>query len=131
MSFDIAENRYILEHSGASAALDTLPDSPFRAPDDPPEQHIVDLDELPRMGPPVTLVVAATSEAAPRRVVDVEFGPLGETTRSQPTIIWLGCGQDSDRRYLALEINPVTGLTDVGDYTAEGPPAGLESAIGP
>ena len=120
----------MLEHSGTNAALNTLPDSPFRAPNDPPEQHIVDLDELPRMGPPVTLVVVATSEAAPCRVIDVEFGPLGETTRSQTTVIWLGCGQDSDRRYLALEINPVTGLTDVGDFSAEGPPSGLESAIG-
>ncbi len=123
--FDTENNRYILEHSGSNPALDKLPDSPFREPDDPPDQHIVDLDELPHVGPTVRLVTVAAMGGSLVRVNDVEFGPLGETTRTGWTIIWLAAGQGSRTRYLWLMINPVTGLVDTETYTANGPPESL------
>ncbi|NIO47244.1 MAG: hypothetical protein GTN77_10755, partial [Planctomycetales bacterium] len=104
---------------------DKLPDSPFRGPEDPPGQHIVDLDELPHLGRTVRLAAVAQSGAFPQRVSSVEFGPLGETTRSAPTAIWLAAGPDSDARYVVLTVDPITGLVDVGDYTRNGPPAAL------
>ncbi len=122
LTFDTANNRYILEHSGARAALDTLPDSPFRDPGDPPDQHIVDLGRLPHLGPGVRIVTAATSGAITQRVSDVEFGPLGETTRTSPTVIWLVVGYGSDTRYLSLTVNPVTGLTDLQYRAFQAPP---------
>ena len=125
ITFDTTDNRYILEHSGSRAALDTLPDSPFRDPDDPPERHVVDLDALPHIGPGVRIVSAATSGALVARVADVEFGPLGETTRTSPTVVWLAAGYGLDTRYLSLTINPVTGLTDLEYRATEGPPAGV------
>lgn len=125
VTFDTADNRYILEHSGSRAALDTLPDSPFRDPGDPPEQHVVELCDLPHIGPSVRIVTAASSGAAAEWVPDVEFGPLGETTRTSPTVIWLAVGYGSDTRYLSLTINPVTGLTDLQYCGAVGPPSGL------
>ena len=125
LTFDVEENRYVLEHNGSNPALDTLPDSPFRGPDDPSDQHIVDLDDLPHVGPTVRLVVVASSGAGMQRVDDVEFGPLGETTRSEPTIIWLAAGNGSAARYIYLTVNPVTGLVQLGDYTATGPPESL------
>ena len=125
LTFQTAENRYVLEHSGSNPALDTLPNSPFGNPDDPPQQHIVDLDALPSMGPPVEFVTAGVLGNSPQRVDDVEFGPLGETTRSEETVIWLAAGAGRQRRYLLLNINPVTGLAEVGAYTGEGPPAAL------
>ena len=124
-TFDVEENRYVLEHNGSNPALDTLPDSPFRGPDDPPDQHIVNLDDLPHVGPTVRLVVVASSGAGMQRADDVEFGPLGETTRSEPTIIWLAAGNGSATRYIYLTVNPVTGLVQLGDYTTTGPPEAL------
>ena len=125
LTFDTKENRYLLEHSGSNAALDELPDSPFRNPGDPPDQHIVDLDDLPHVGPTVHIVTVTMSLSAPQRVADVEFGPLGETTRSEETVIHLGVGHGEDARYTTLTIDPVTGLAEIGEYTSQGPPAAL------
>jgi prepilin-type N-terminal cleavage/methylation domain-containing protein len=121
ITFDTAGDRYILEHSGSNTALDTLPDSPFRDPDDPPNQHIVSLGRLP-LGPGVRIVTAASSGAVAEQVADVEFGPLGETTRADPTVVWLAAGYGPDTRYLSLTIDPVTGLTDLQYRAGEGPP---------
>ena len=58
-------------------------------------------------------------------VDDLEFGPLGETTRSSPTTIWLAAGSGPHTRYLPVTVDPVTGLAEVGDFTAKGPPEAL------
>jgi prepilin-type N-terminal cleavage/methylation domain-containing protein len=131
ITFDTAGNRYVLEHSGSRAALDTLPDSPFRSPDDPATQHVVELDRLPHVGPGVRIVTVASTAGTTARVTDVEFGPLGGTTRNSPTVIWLGAGQGSDARYLRLTISPVTGLTDAEYRGAEGPPPEALSSQNP
>jgi prepilin-type N-terminal cleavage/methylation domain-containing protein len=50
LTFDIAQNRYLLEHSGAVGALDVLPSNPFHATDDVPTRQTIDLDDLPSLG---------------------------------------------------------------------------------
>jgi prepilin-type N-terminal cleavage/methylation domain-containing protein len=151
-TFDTAGNRYLLEHSGTSAALDTLPDSPFSTPDDPPDegndspgQWIVDLDELPSLGAPVRVVAVASVGRHLERIRDVssyletledfgedlnkidqlEFGPLGETTPNETTLIWLSAGATSARRYIVLQVDPVTGMATIGPYSGHGPPTRL------
>ena len=128
-TFDPEQNRYVLEHNGTNPALNTLPDTPFRQPDDPADQHVVNLAQLPHMGPTVRLMVAAADSGTPTRVDDLEFGPLGETTRSQPTVIWLAVGQGTDTRYLTVTVDPVTGLAEFGAYTNIGPPSGLLAGL--
>ena len=125
LHFDTAANRYILKHSGSNTDLDTLPRSPFSNPGDPPEEHIVEFAELPNLGPGVELAAVGTLGNTPQAVDKVEFGPMGETTRSEETIIWLAAGTGEHRRYLLLTVNPVTGLAEVGDYTSEAPPAAV------
>jgi prepilin-type N-terminal cleavage/methylation domain-containing protein len=117
ITFDTANNRYVLEHSGSRAALDTLPESPFRNAGDPPDQHIVDLDELPHVGSSVKILSATRLGAAPSAVDDVEFGPLGETTRSSRTAILLSAGHGPGTRFMKVIVNPVSGLADV-EYVA-------------
>ena len=119
-TFDTGNNRYILEHSGTSAALNKLPKLPFDSAGSSPNQYIVDLGELPHVGPTVRLV-AATTDAPPQQVTTVEFGTLGQTTRSRPTTIWLCAGSGAAARYISLSVDPVTGLTDTGPYTATAP----------
>lgn len=124
-TFDTTGNRYILEHSGADASLDTLPDTPFRSPDDPPNRKIVALEELPHLGATVRIVEVAAQDIlqeTPQPVGDLEFGPLGGTSRAEQTTIWLAAGTGSATRYLQLDVNPVTGLTTVGAYSGDGPP---------
>ncbi len=120
--FNFTENRLVLEHSGSSVSLTTLPRSPFSSPDDPTDRHIVDLDELPHVGPTVRLAAAASGSTF-EKASDVEFGPLGQTTRSDATILWLAAGSGDGTKYITLQINPATGLVAVGDYTAAAPPA--------
>jgi hypothetical protein len=121
-TFETIENRYILRHSGANGALNVLPESPFRSPSDPPDQYIVDLAGLPRLGGHnVRLLTVTGVNQAIINTADLEFGPLGETTRSQETLVWLAGGRATDTRYLAVHVNPVTGLTSIGQFTSLAP----------
>jgi prepilin-type N-terminal cleavage/methylation domain-containing protein len=124
ITFDLNANRYVLAHSGASPTLNKLPHSPFSSSGDPADQHIVDLDDMPHSGPAVRLAAVAATGATTQSVDNVEFGPLGQTTRADPTTIWLMTGDNGNRRYISLAVNPVTGLTQVGAYSSVGPPSG-------
>jgi len=125
IDFDAKANRYVLVHSGSNPTLDKLPDSPFRSADDPPDEHIVALGQLPSIGGSVRIAGVARLGTFFRRAEDVEFGPLGETTESDPTYVWLAAGDGEQTRYLVLTVNPVTGLAEVGDYSSLGPPKHL------
>jgi prepilin-type N-terminal cleavage/methylation domain-containing protein len=113
VNFDVAGNRYVLEHSGANETLDTLPDSVFRSVDDPPDQHIVKLNELPGIGDPVELVGAYRIDGGVSDITDVEFGPLGETTETGYTVLVLKLKVDGSDRFAVVVVNPVTGLATV------------------
>jgi prepilin-type N-terminal cleavage/methylation domain-containing protein len=126
--FQVAANRYVLEHTGSNPALNALPDAPFRSPSDPANQHNVDLADLPHLaGQDIRLAAVAAPNGTRLTPAELEFGPLGETTRTQETVVWLAGGSGSRTRYLPVHINPVTGLATIGQYTAT-PPAAAEPA---
>ncbi|HLA84917.1 MAG TPA: GspH/FimT family pseudopilin [Thermoguttaceae bacterium] len=114
--FDPQQNRYVLEHSGSNELLDTLPDSIFRSPGDPSDEHIVKLTELPGVGEPAVLVGAFRAGNAAESIRDVEFGPLGETTETDHTVVLLTVGTGMKQRYALVVVNPVTGLASVHAY---------------
>jgi prepilin-type N-terminal cleavage/methylation domain-containing protein len=124
ITFDFRGNRCVLTYSGTNAALRQLPDSPFSSPGDPPDQHIADLDNLPRVGPAVRLTAAGTS-ASLQAVNSVEFAPFGQTIRAEATKVWLAAGGGSSTRYITIEVNPVTGMARAGECTSVAPPAGV------
>jgi len=129
VTFDPTENRYVIAHSGTNPGLDTLPNSPFRNPDDPADQHLADFDELPHLGPTVQLVTAAAGDTPLAKVNDVEYGPLGETTRPKQTIVWLSAGRGAEMLFVTIVIDPVTGLPEVERPTQDGPPAELVEVV--
>ena len=120
--FVAAENRYTIRHSGPEVGLHTLPPSPFRRSDDPADEHRVYLSDIPSLGTEVTLrdVVNLTSGAS---ITSIEFGPLGQTTSSQPTRIWLVAGAASQPVYLPIDVDPTTGLGMIGSMQ-HAPPVG-------
>jgi prepilin-type N-terminal cleavage/methylation domain-containing protein len=120
-TFDLQNNRYILEHSGTNTALNQLPTWAFRTPGESPTQHIVGFNDLPRVGPTVKLAAATAAGTPPQQVTTLEFGPLGATTRTAATTIWLSSGSGASARYVSLTVNPVTGLVDIGAFTNQGP----------
>jgi hypothetical protein len=120
--FQATRNRYVLEHSGSNRALDTLPDSPFRSPSDLPSEQSVDLDDLPHLtGQNVRLAGVTTSAGLRLTQEELEFGPLGETTRTEETVVWLAAGRNQQTRYLPVHVNPVSGLATIGQYSSRGP----------
>jgi len=123
VEFTPKTNQLTIEHAGANPLLDELPPSPFRNPTDPDDTHILDLDELPRIGPPSSLIGAVS--AANVEVDSVTFGPLGELSGGSDVSIWLGVGAESQRIYLALRINAVTGLVEVDTQITSELPAKL------
>ncbi len=120
-TFDLSNNTYTLRHSGTTASLDTLPRFLFASPQDTPSKHVVALDDLPHLGAPVRLAAVFASGNVSQSVSDVEFSPLGGTSRSATTVIWLSAGKGAAVRYISLSVNPVTGLATVGSYSGNGP----------
>jgi type II secretory pathway pseudopilin PulG len=122
VTFDAANNRLVLQHSGSDTTLNALPPSPNRSASDPADQQILRFDALAGIDQPIRLWGGQAGTDDPQPAYDVEFGPLGETTRSETTTLWLTAGAEPVRRYLAVEIDPVTGLTRVGQPQSEPPP---------
>src|SRR5262245_34228644 len=118
ITFAPTENRYVLRHSpGGNPLLDVLPASPFRKPTDGPREQTTDLADLPLTQPVVILHSVIAAGSTTEAVSDVEFMPLGGTTRTDPTIIWLVCGGGIEQRFVAITINPTTGLVFIGQLT--------------
>jgi prepilin-type N-terminal cleavage/methylation domain-containing protein len=129
IEFVPTENRYTIRHTGANATLHQLPPSPFRRADDPVDEHRVYLADIPSLGAEVKLrdVVNVTTGAS---VTSIEFGPLGQTTSTAPTRIWLSAGAASQMVYLPIDVDPTTGLPMTGSLQHT-PPVGAAEPNGP
>ena len=121
ITFSESRNSYTLTHSGTNTSLDDLPDNPFRRPSDDPKSLIVLLSDFPHVGSSVTIAAIVTDEPAPQAVTSIEFDTLGQTSRKQPTLIWLSSKAGAEEIYLPIEINPVTGMTTIGEITTVAP----------
>lgn len=127
ITFDIDAEQFVLRHSGANSSLDTLPPSPFHSPDDPGDAHTTCLSDLPHAGPNVEIVKVYKASGTPTNVATLEFGPLGETTRSEETVVWLACGGGDNRLYLPVTVDPVTGQASIGTIQATSPPTSVST----
>ena len=121
LTFQPKRNRYVLTHSGTNHALDTLPENPFRKPSEDPTSLTVGLDDFPHIGTRVTIAAIVTDESKPESVTTIEFDTLGQTTREEPTLIWLSSTAGTEEIYLPISINPVTGMATIGDFTKQAP----------
>lgn len=118
ITFDLTNQQYVLQHTGLNRALDTLPTDGFGSPSDPPDQRIGRMERFPDLAVNVGLLTVTAGGAA---VNDVEFGPLGETTRAAETVVWLTAGQGTGQRWVALRIHPATGLVRMDNIQSTGP----------
>lgn len=117
ITFDVPNNEYKLRHSGTNAIFNTLPRSPFGQTADAVNEQTTDLSQLPIPEPRVRMVAVVQMQGAGLATSTVEFTPLGGTTSSQVTAIWLACGSGQLRRYCAVSIDPVTGLVSISQPT--------------
>lgn len=121
VTFDVAANSYTLTHVGANATLDTLPLSPYHNNADDRTQQVTALSDLPHVGVTVSIVGAVITGNTNTQTDFVEFGPLGETTATKPTIIWLRAGRGVDSKYAGVQIHPITGVATLEDPTQTPP----------
>ena len=121
LTFEGNENRYRLEHVGTNPALNTLPATIFPNRADTSTKHYTDLDDLPRMGVGSHLSAVELGSVPATSTTVLEFGPLGATSQTAGTTIWLSAGAGASERYLAVRIDPVTGLATVDALTATAP----------
>lgn len=121
ITIDELDNSYALTHVGANALLDTLPRSPYHNSDGDRTRLVTRLQDLPHVGVSISLVGAVLSGNTDTRTTIVEFGPLGETSSSKPTIIWLRAGSGVDSKYAAVRIHPITGIATYQDPTQTPP----------
>jgi prepilin-type N-terminal cleavage/methylation domain-containing protein len=117
VTFEPAQNRYTLRHSGVNTLLHVLPASPFRQLSDAPDQQTTALSDLPLAQPMVSLHSIVAAGGTLTSALEVEFTPLGGTTRTERTVVWLSCGNGAERRFISVEINPATGLVEIGPLT--------------
>jgi Tfp pilus assembly protein FimT len=120
LAFDAAANKYTLTHSGTNAALNALPPGPIGVPSDGPAQKTADLAQLPTLGTRVWLLAVQRGSQSYTQN-SVEFTSLGATTTAAPSVIWLTAGAGAAQRYVAVQVNPVTGLATCGTPTAAAP----------
>lgn len=131
VTFSLSTNSYVLQHSGSATALDKLPPSPFHKAATDGKQQTADLAALPMVAGAVKLAAAMKNPAAPSDVTDVEFGPLGGTTRSEVTQVWLSSSSTGTTIFIPITVNPTTGLVDVGNVQSVTPAGISVVAAGP
>jgi prepilin-type N-terminal cleavage/methylation domain-containing protein len=124
ITFKNGTNCYVLQHSGTVAALNKLPPSPFHTFNSGNTQQTADLARLPMLAGSVSIAAVQKNPAFPSDVTDLEFGPLGNTTRSETTLIWLMSKATGTKMYIPISVNPTTGIVDVGSVQAA-TPAGI------
>jgi len=130
--FSTQQNRYVLQHTGANAALNNLPRTAFTRIEDSATQSTVVLAELPHVGSGARLLAVGTyTSNSVTPGTDIEFGPLGATTATQDSVVWLSAGSGTSQRYLPLFVNAVTGLVTIGSFSGSGPPSQLLVAVSP
>ena len=132
LTFDPAQNQYSLTHIGSNSALDTLPETPFGSYGGSSTEKTQSLENLLSNGANTKLVAVATRSAGQvSNVNSVAFGPLGNTTRSDETIIVLSAGSAKDKKYIAVHIAPMTGLTALSEIYTTPPPSIVAASANP
>jgi len=114
VTFDTANNLYFLRHSGANGQFNTLPPSPFRQTDDPVDKQTTKLSALPFPEPGIRLAAVVQMQGSAQATTSLEFTPLGGTTSTNPTVVWLSCGGGATQRFISIAVDPVTGLVSIG-----------------
>jgi type II secretory pathway pseudopilin PulG len=125
VTFDLTNNCYYLEHSGANGSLDNLPSTPFYTSQDTATRQYTLLGNLPTMGGTISLAAVGSYGSTTVPKTTVEFGSYGQTTATDGIDIWLTAGTGAGQRWQSVRINPVTGLATVETFQGTAPPSSI------
>jgi prepilin-type N-terminal cleavage/methylation domain-containing protein len=120
--FDLSRaDSYYLEHSGTTASLKALPPSAFRQSSDPIDRQTTAFSRLPGLRNVRLFGACAVNGSSRAKITQVEFNALGATTRALPSEVWLTAGHGTSQRFIAIVVNPLTGLARVAEITGQAP----------
>jgi prepilin-type N-terminal cleavage/methylation domain-containing protein len=123
-TFNLAANSYTL------TSTTNLPASLFDNPGTASKTRTVELGKLPRLGSAVSLYAWGTGTTASsiRSANSMVFGTSGEATTYvggassvANAYVWLTAGSGNSKRYIYVQVNGVTGLATVGNFTGVAP----------
>jgi prepilin-type N-terminal cleavage/methylation domain-containing protein len=121
LTFQPTTNQYQLTHSGSNSLLHALPSSPFKSSTDTATTQTTRFDHLPLGSGELKLLGALRATGSTTELTNVTFTPLGSTSITEDTLVWLTSGLGTARRYVAVRISAVTGLATVEAMTATAP----------
>jgi prepilin-type N-terminal cleavage/methylation domain-containing protein len=122
VTFDLTNHTYTLTHTGANSALNTLPPSPTGVPSASATEQITYVRKMPGSMPSTSFArVLTRAGGTATDTTTIEFNPLGNTTPTNPSEVWIAAGTGSNRVYIGLTIDATTGLVDVGTPTSTAP----------
>jgi Tfp pilus assembly protein FimT len=125
-TFNLAQSTYTLQYSGTNPALANLPRSPIVGPNDTATTRVVALSDFPNVIAPVQMAGMGVTGNMVTGTTTIQFTPLGGTSQTGATVVWLSAGSGTGQRYLSLSVNPVTGLVTIGALSGTGPPSGCQ-----
>ena len=123
-SFDTSNNVYFVTHAGSNSAFDVLPDPPIGSAVETSrdgKQWSFDLNNLPQIRMAIRLEAVLTTDGTNTAIAQLEFGPLGQTSNSAGTAVWLTAGNSSNRNYQPVAVNPVTGMARIQEIESISP----------
>lgn len=109
-TWDLQQNRYTIAPAGGASGS-AVPLDPFASDRAArPDTYVTDLDEVPGIA---GIVLHKVLGVGPAEATYIEFGPYGETSKAEESVIWLAASSGGNERYVAVRVNPVTGLATV------------------
>lgn len=130
LTFDLNANSYVLRHSGTNSAFNNLPDNPFRPANDKATESTMKLDSVPDLADAGIRLYRIQTGTQQTALTTLEFLPLGNTTVTTPTEVWLAAGTGTSARYVLVRVDPVSGLVTIGDQQTS-PPGNVVMFSGP
>lgn len=121
VSFNRTTHSYSIRHQGTNANLNVLPTTAFHKVSDSGQQLDAALTDIPALGSVVQIQQVATGTFVSGGLGYVEFTPLGSTTNTETSIIWLTAGNGARQRYIPIRVNPITGLATIGTISLTAP----------
>jgi len=121
VTFTPGTSKYYFEHAGTNTTLDVLPAALYGVISESPTRQSMDVGAVSLATTTLEVVAVLIQTSVPTETSNLEFGPLGETTRSEETTIWLAAGNGNGRRYIPVTVNPVTGNSRIGEQTTSMP----------
>jgi len=122
ITFDSANGEYSLQHTGTNTAHDLLPSSAFANYNARATVQTQKVADLASPSANVRIVAVFEQESGSlTAVTNLGFGPLGNTLRTDETIVWLAAGSGDNTKYLAIHVAPITGLTGLSAVSSNPP----------